>query len=115
MSMICVLRQIEVCEIDALLEDPERILDLLEEDDSLDEDDHEAEADLDKAWHGIHYLLTGTAWKGEPPLCYLVRGGQTIGDVEVGYGPARVSTPRRGAGVRPSVEGDFLGRSKPSV
>ena len=20
--------------------------------------------DLDKAWHGIHYLLTGTAWEG---------------------------------------------------
>src|SRR6187401_1556372 len=24
--------------------------------------------DLDKAWHGIHYLLTGTAWEGPAPL-----------------------------------------------
>ena len=24
--------------------------------------------DLDKAWHGIHYLLTGTAGEGRPPL-----------------------------------------------
>src|SRR5262245_51191373 len=30
---------------------------------------------LDKAWHGIHYLLTGTAWEGVLPLDFLVRGG----------------------------------------
>jgi hypothetical protein len=24
--------------------------------------------DLDKSWHGIHYMLTGTAWEGTPPL-----------------------------------------------
>jgi Domain of unknown function (DUF1877) len=50
------------------------------------------EADLDKAWHGIHYLLTGTAWEGEPPLDFLVRGGRTVGTIEVGYSPARVLT-----------------------
>jgi len=47
------------------------------------------EADLDKAWHGIHYLLTGTDWEGEEPWCYLVKGGEEIGDIDVGYGPAR--------------------------
>src|SRR5215211_6398120 len=26
------------------------------------------EIDLDKSWHGIHYLLTKTDWEGEPPL-----------------------------------------------
>jgi hypothetical protein len=49
-------------------------------------------ADLDKAWHGIHYLLTGTADGGEPPLSFLVTGGQEIGEIEVGYGPARAFT-----------------------
>ena len=49
-----------------------------------------AEADIDKAWHGIHYLLTGSAWGGEPPLDFLVNGGVAVGDVDVGYGPARV-------------------------
>jgi len=24
--------------------------------------------DLEKSWHGIHYLLTGSAWEGDPPL-----------------------------------------------
>jgi hypothetical protein len=45
--------------------------------------------DLDKAWHGIHYLLTGTAGEGEEPLNFLVAGGTPVGDVDVGYGPAR--------------------------
>ena len=55
--------------------------------------DHESVgSDLDKAWHGIHYLLTGTAWAGSPPLNFLVDGGQTAGDIDVGYGPARLYT-----------------------
>ncbi len=45
--------------------------------------------DLDKAWHGIHFLLTGSDWEGEPPWCYLVRGGRPVGNIDVGYGPAR--------------------------
>ena len=48
------------------------------------------ETDLDKAWHGIHYLLTGTAWEGDAPLNFLIGGGTEVGDVDVGYGPARV-------------------------
>jgi hypothetical protein len=48
--------------------------------------------DLDKSWHGIHYLLTGTAWEGDPPLNFLVIGGREVGDDEVGQGPARTYT-----------------------
>jgi hypothetical protein len=48
--------------------------------------------DLDKAWHGIHYLLTRSGEGGEPPLGFLLRGGREVGDVDVGYGPARVLT-----------------------
>ncbi|HEX5052389.1 MAG TPA: YfbM family protein [Planctomycetota bacterium] len=51
-----------------------------------------AGTDLDKAWHGIHYLLTGTASAGDPPLDFLVAGGRAVGDIDVGYGPARVFT-----------------------
>src|SRR5829696_624222 len=50
------------------------------------------ETDLDKAWHGIHYFLTGTAWEGEPPRNFLVSGGTEVGNIEVGYGTARVLT-----------------------
>jgi hypothetical protein len=57
--------------------------------------DGEGEAgDLEKAWHGIHYLLTGTAWEGEPPLNFLVAGGREVGIDEVGIGPARTLTAK---------------------
>jgi len=48
-----------------------------------------AETDLDKAWHGLHYLFTGTAWGGDWPASFLVAGGASVGDIDVGYGPAR--------------------------
>jgi hypothetical protein len=47
---------------------------------------------LDKSWHGLHYLLTGTAWEGDFPANFLVAGGAAIGAVDVGYGPARALT-----------------------
>lgn len=45
--------------------------------------------DLDKAWHGIHYLLTGTAWEGTPPLDFLVEGGHQVGQIDPEHGPVR--------------------------
>ena len=87
MSMICCLREVSDSEIRSLLHAPEQVVDFLEEE--------RDEIDLDKAWHGIHFLLTGSAWEGAEPLCYLVSGGQTIGDVDVGYGPARALAGRQ--------------------
>lgn len=60
------------------------------------------EIDLEKAWHGLQFLFTGTAWEGDEPACYLVRGGLEVGKVDVGYGPARALRPRRGFGHRVS-------------
>jgi hypothetical protein len=50
--------------------------------------------DIDKAWHGLHYLFTGTADGGKPSLNFLLGGGRTIGTVDVGYGPARALSAR---------------------
>jgi hypothetical protein len=55
-------------------------------------DDEVIHTDLDKAWHGLHYMLTKSAWEGEEPLNFLLKGGVEVGDIEVGYGPARVFT-----------------------
>jgi hypothetical protein len=49
---------------------------------------------LDKAWHGIHFLLTGSADGGNAPLDFLVDGGEPVGDIETGLGPSRVFTAR---------------------
>jgi uncharacterized protein DUF1877 len=48
--------------------------------------------DLDKSWHGIHYLLTGGADGAGTPLDFLVAGGAYVGLDDVGYGPPRVYT-----------------------
>lgn len=48
---------------------------------------------LDKAWHCVHFLLSGDPWKGDLPSAYLLAGGTELGDVDVGYGPARALSP----------------------
>jgi hypothetical protein len=44
--------------------------------------------DLDKSWHVLHYLLTGSAWDGPMPAAALLSGGREVGE-DLGYGPAR--------------------------
>lgn len=46
---------------------------------------------LEKAWHGLHYLLCGAAEPVPGPLGQCVFGGTEIGD-DMGYGPARYFT-----------------------
>ena len=48
--------------------------------------------DIDKSWNGIHYLLTKTSLAGDPPLNFLILGGVEVGEIDVGYGPARAIT-----------------------
>jgi hypothetical protein len=49
--------------------------------------------DVDKMWHAIHFLLNGDTWEGEVPVVNAVLGGEPIGEVDVGYGPARFLKP----------------------
>lgn len=35
--------------------------------------------DIHKAWHAIHYVLTGAAEGGTEPHCYLLEGGVPLG------------------------------------
>lgn len=44
---------------------------------------------LDKAWHGIHYLLNGTAWKVTSVAGQAILGGKEFG-TDMGYGLPRV-------------------------
>jgi hypothetical protein len=60
--------------------------------DTITLDEGAEEIDLDKSWHALHFLYTGSDWEGSLPESFLLTGGQTIGDVDVGYGPARAIT-----------------------
>jgi hypothetical protein len=54
--------------------------------------------DIEKAWHGLHYLLTGNADEPVPGAGEAVLGGAEIGP-PFGYGPARLLTPEKVASV----------------
>ena len=87
MSMIMMFRRLSDVDLSRLREDQELVADYLGEGE-LDGFGPCADLDVDKAWHAIHFLLTGTAWEGEPPLNFVVTGGTEVGD-DLGYGPAR--------------------------
>ena len=53
-----------------------------------------APLELGKDWHMLHFLLTGSAWGGEPPLADAILGGEEFG-AELGYGRARYLAPER--------------------
>jgi len=50
--------------------------------------------EMDKEWHGIHYLLTGEPWSARGALGQVVLGGTEFGS-DIGYGPARYLNPRQ--------------------
>lgn len=49
---------------------------------------------LEKSWHSLHYLLTGSAQEVDSPLGSAILGGTEIGP-DLGYGPARFLDPKR--------------------
>ena len=89
--MIGNLRPASDSEIDHLLANPSEITRFL----------YGAEADgrervvLNKAWHAIHFALNGSRLGGEEPLNFLVSEGTPVGEVDVGFGPARVLTSQQ--------------------
>jgi hypothetical protein len=48
--------------------------------------------DIDKAWDLIDRLLTFGSAASNPALDFISHGGQDIGNIDVGYGPARAFT-----------------------
>jgi len=84
MSMIGYFLQITPAQLRSLIDDPSTIESLI-----YPKDEEAANTiDIDKAWHGIHFMLTGDVWGGDAPACNVVLGGTEIGN-DVGNGPAR--------------------------
>lgn len=73
---------------------------------------------LEKAWHGLHYLLTGSVGNGEGDLGFLLAGGANLG-ADRGYGPARVFSPpivqRLNAALVAVSDHDLWGRFDPQL
>jgi hypothetical protein len=64
---------------------------LFPEDDDSDVEP-EGTADVDKAWHGLHFLLCALAGDEHSPLASAVLGGSELGE-DLGYGPPRYLEP----------------------
>jgi hypothetical protein len=90
MDMICNLRMCTETEIDTLLSDPETFKQILF---SESEDEEDCRLNLDKTWHAIHFLLCGSAWRGELPLGFILMGGTEVKEIDAGHGPAHVFKP----------------------
>ena len=84
MSMIGNLLAVTQSELDALYADSSIVPDFI-----YDEEQSEETVDVDKAWHAIHFVLTGGSYEAEGPIGQAILGGVQIGDEDVGYGPAR--------------------------
>jgi len=80
----------------AVAVDPVRVQQLASSEDTLTKVLFDTKGDesisLDKAWHGIHFLLTGSASKMNGGASLAILGGKPIGE-DLGYGPARVLSP----------------------
>jgi hypothetical protein len=64
---------------------------------------------IDKAWHGLHYLLCGVPEPAPDPLGQAVFGGTEIGE-DQGYGPARYFTPAQVAEIAAALQSPNLER-----
>lgn len=85
MSMIGMYARVTPARLAELRSSPDDVWDVFDSEDALD---------VDKAWHAIHFTLTGDAWGGDWPEVAAVLGGEPLGP-EGGYGPARVLTPEQ--------------------
>jgi hypothetical protein len=93
MSVALIIQPLPPAEL-AALEDLHRVdpdegfLDALDELGERFPDKH-----LDRAWHAIHFLLTGTADGGPDPECLLLNGGRELVGWELGNPPNRWLSP----------------------
>ena len=73
---------------------------------------------LDKAWHGVHYLLCGLVDEGPTIESQAIAGGTEFGE-DLGYGPARYHRPARVAEIaaalnREGLEAEMIARFDPA-
>jgi hypothetical protein len=100
MSMMGRFVEVSDADLEGLIEDPTAAPDLFIDDGLLGHaatgsspSISRATLDVDKAWHGLHYVLTGSEWAADSVLGQIVLGGTELGEDDLGYGPARYLTP----------------------
>lgn len=84
--MNATIRRLPDEDLSRLLDEPELVGAYLASERTPEDFGPFVDLDLEQAWHAIHFLLTGSAWDGKPPLNFVATGGKELGD---GYGSPR--------------------------
>lgn len=58
-----------------------------------------ASTDIDKAWHGLHFLYAGVPFGGSLPEGFIMNGDHVLVDRDAGYGPPFYYTPAQTADI----------------
>src|SRR5262249_37024227 len=98
MSMICHLHAVPEAQAARLAESPYSVDELIQ---AQDRDDT---LSLEKSWHGLHFVLTGSNDGDRMPLAFLLCGGQEVGE-DLGYGPAHLLSPAQTLQVANALDG----------
>ena len=84
MGMVWVARLADDAQVAKIMADPDSAYDFVNPEEDFDD---LAIVDLDKDWHGVHHLLTGSAEPIDNPLSLIVGDFEEVGE-DNGYGPA---------------------------
>jgi hypothetical protein len=90
MGMIGKFAAVRPKQLQSLIDETSRIVDFLFFKEVADKPN--GQLDIDKAWQGIHFLLTGEPYSNESFLAKAIFGGEEVGD-DLGFGSARYLTP----------------------
>jgi Domain of unknown function (DUF1877) len=95
MGMIGFCKAITPAELASILTDPAQV-------DAFVHSVEKPPLDLDKAWYGIHFLLTGEHGPDADPQSWAIMGGSVLegpAAPDLGYGPPRYMNPHEVAAV----------------
>lgn len=91
MGMVIVLRRASAADIERLVANHDDW-----ESFAFEEGDQEKDVvDFDKAWHALHFMLTGAAYNTDSALGIIVNDGETYGADEHGFGGFTIVSPEQ--------------------
>jgi Domain of unknown function (DUF1877) len=98
MGMIGRCKTVTPAELESILADPSAV-------EALIYSEATPSLDLDKAWWGIHFLLTGDYGPSSKPLSWAILGGVELDGPDLGYGSPRYLRPDEVVAVAEALAG----------
>lgn len=110
MGMYCEVYRVPAATAERLVDEPSGLIEIMSDLEGADD-----ALSLEKSWHGLHYVLTGTADEGAPPLNFLLAGGSPLGDEEAQRLITADQVKAIAAALKPIGEQEFAARFDPAA